>query len=312
MKQRDIVDLLMLAALWGGSFLFIRVSVASFGPFPLMLMRTAIGALVLLPFLLRGERLRELRANAGRIALIGVTNSALPFVLYGYAMLRLSAGYSSILNATVPFWSALVAFAWMGERISRLRVIGLVVGFAGVLVLVWGRLGFAGEGLGMPIVAVLGATLSYGIASVATKKYLAQVDSMTGAGGSLVFAAAALLPFAALAWPTDSPGALAWLSAVLLGVFCTGFAYVVFFRLIERIGSVGAVTVTFLVPAFAMLWGALLLDEEVTVRMLAGAAIILVGTSLTTGLLAGRTANPAAALRLLRRTRAARADSPPE
>ncbi|MCD6681739.1 MAG: DMT family transporter [Burkholderiaceae bacterium] len=312
MKQRDIVDLLMLAALWGGSFLFIRVSVASFGPFPLMLMRTAIGALVLLPFLLRGERLRELRANAGRIALIGVTNSALPFVLYGYAMLRLSAGYSSILNATVPFWSALVAFAWMGERISRLRVIGLVVGFAGVLVLVWGRLGFAGEGLGIPIVAVLGATLSYGIASVATKKYLAQVDSMTGAGGSLVFAAAALLPFAALAWPADSPGALAWLSAVLLGVFCTGFAYVVFFRLIERIGSVGAVTVTFLVPAFAMLWGALLLDEEVTARMLAGGAIILIGTSLTTGLLAGRAASPAAALRSLRRTRAARADSPPD
>jgi len=311
-RQRDVVDLLMLAALWGGSFLFIRVAVASFGPFPLMLMRTAIGALVLLPFLLRGERLVELRANAGRIALIGLVNSALPFVLYGYAMLRLSAGYSSILNATVPFWSALVAFAWMGERMSRPRVIGLVVGFAGVLVLVWGRLGFAGEGLGVPIVAVLGATLSYGIASVATKKYLPQVDSMTGAGGSLVFAAAALLPFAVLAWPANSPGALAWLSAVLLGVFCTGFAYVVFFRLIERIGSVGAVTVTFLVPAFAMLWGALLLDEAVTARMIAGAAIILVGTSLTTGLLGGRTANPAAALRSLRRTRAARADSPPD
>ncbi len=309
MRRRDVVDLLMLAALWGGSFLFIRVAVVSFGPFPLMLMRTAIGALVLLPFLLRGARLAELRANAGRIALIGVVNSALPFVLYGYAMLRLSAGYSSILNATVPFWSALVAFAWMGERMSRLRVVGLVVGFAGVLVLVWGHLGFGDEGLGVPILAVLGATMSYGIASVATKKYLSKVDAMTAAGGSLVFAAAALLPFAALAWPTDSPGAVAWLSAVLLGVFCTGFAYVVFFRLIDRIGSVGAVTVTFLVPAFAMLWGALLLDEAITARMIAGAAIILVGTSLTTGLLA---AGPAAALRSLRRTGAAREGSPPD
>lgn len=309
MRRRDAVDLLMLAALWGGSFLFIRVAVPSFGPFPLMLMRTGIGALVLLPFLLRGPRLAELRANAGRIALIGLVNSALPFVLYGYAMMRLSAGYSSILNATAPFWSALVAFAWAGERMSRPRVIGLVIGFAGVLVLVRGRLDFGGEGLGVPILAVLGATLSYGVASVATKKYLSNVDSMTGAGGSLVFAATALLPFAALAWPAVAPDAVAWLSAVLLGVFCTGFAYVVFFRLIERIGSVGAVTVTFLVPAFAMLWGALLLDEAVTARMIAGAAIILVGTSLTTGLLGpGR----AAALHSLRRTGAAREGSPPD
>jgi len=311
LRQRDVVDLLMLAALWGGSFLFIRVAVPSFGSFPLMLMRTAIGALVLLPFLLRGKRLAELRANAARIALIGLVNSALPFVLYGYAMMRLSAGYSSILNATVPFWSAIVAFAWMGERMSRLRVFGLVVGFGGVLVLVWGHLGFGDEGLGLPILAVFGATLSYGIASVATKKYLSQVDSMTGAGGSLVFAAAALLPVAAWAWPQQSPGALAWLSAVLLGVFCTGFAYVVFFRLIERIGSVGAVTVTFLVPAFAMLWGALLLGETVTARMIAGTAIILVGTSLTTGLLGARAATPAGARRSLRRRRAARGDSPP-
>ncbi len=312
MRQRDAVDLLMLAALWGGSFLFIRVAVVSFGSFPLMLMRTGIGALVLLPFLLRGQRLAELRANAGRIALIGLVNAALPFVLYGYAMARLSAGYSSILNATVPFWSAIVAFAWMGERMSRLRICGLVVGFAGVLVLVWGHLDFGDDGLGMPILAVFGATLSYGIASVATKKYLSHVDAMTGAGGSLVFAAAALLPFAVFAWPAQSPGALAWWSAVLLGVFCTGFAYVVFFRLIERIGSVGAVTVTFLVPAFAMLWGALLLDEAVTVRMIVGTAIILVGTSLTTGLIGARVRASAQARDSLRRSRAARAGSPPD
>lgn len=309
MKRRDVVDLLMLAALWGGSFLFIRVSVPSFGAFPLMLVRTAIGGLVLLPFLLRAGNLVELRANAGRIAFVGLVGSALPFVLYGYAMLRLSAGYSSILNATVPFWSALVAFAWLGERMSRPRVLGLVIGFSGVLVLVWGRLEFGGEGVGLPIVAIFGATLSYGIASVATKRYLSDIDSMTGAGGSLVFAAAMLLPFAALSWPAASPGAMAWISALLLGVFCTGFAYVVFFRLIERIGSVGAVTVTFLVPAFAMLWGALLLGEAITPRMIVGAAIILVGTALTAGLLGARAATPAAVVRSSRGTRATPADS---
>lgn len=312
LKQRDVVDLLTLAALWGGSFLFIRVAVAPFGAFPLMLMRTVIGALVLLPFLLRGQRLADLRANAGRIAIIGVVNSALPFVLYGYAMTRLSAGYSSILNATVPFWGALVAFAWMGERMNRPRVLGMVVGFAGVLVLVWGHLGFGDEGLGLPILAVLGATLAYAVASVATKKHLSHIDSMTSAAGSLVFAAAALLPFAAFTWPGEAPGVIAWLSAVLLGVLCTGLAYVVFFRLIERIGSVGAVTATFLVPAFAMLWGALLLDEEITARMIAGTAIILVGTALTTGLVGARAATPTGARRSSRRTGAAPADSPPD
>jgi len=312
LKRRDLVDLLMLAALWGGSFLFIRVAVAPFGAFPLMFLRTAIGALVLLPLLLR-TRLRDgLRGHVGHIALVGVLNSALPFVLYGYAMLRLSAGYSSILNATVPFWSALVAFVWLGQRLSRLRVLGLLVGFAGVLVLVWGRLRLGDEGVGLSIAAIFGATLSYGIASVATKRYLSDVDAMLGAGGSLLFAALILSPFAAFTWPEHSPGASAWLSAVLLGVFCTGFAYVVFFRLIERIGSVGAVTVTFLVPAFGMLWGALLLGESITVAMIAGTAIILVGTALTTGLIGERKATSTGAARSPRRTRAAPADSPPD
>lgn len=290
MRRSDVVDLLLLAALWGGSFLFIRVAVPQFGAFPLMLMRTGIGALVLLPFLLRAARWSELRANAGRIAWIGLVNSALPFVLYGYAMLRLSAGFSSILNATVPFWSALVAYAWIGERLSPIRVGGLVIGFAGVLVLVWGRLHFGDDGLGLPILAVLGATLSYGIASVATKKYLSQVAAMTGAGGSQVFAAFMLLPFAVLEWPERSPDAVAWISAVLLGVFCTGFAYVLFFRLIDRVGSTRAVTVTFLIPVFAMFWGALLLDEAITARMIVGTITILGGTALTTGLLGPRSA----------------------
>lgn len=312
MRRRDAADLLMLAALWGGSFLFIRVAVTSFGTFPLMFLRTGIGALVLLPMMLHAGALSGLRANAGRIALLGLINSALPFVLYGYAMLRLSAGYTSILNATVPFWSALVAFAWLGERLSRPRVLGLVVGFAGVLVLVWGRLRFGDDGLGLPIVAVFGATLSYGIGSVAAKRYLSQVDVMIGAGGSLFFAALMLLPFAAFSWPAQSPDATAWLAAVLLGVFCTGFGYVVFFRLIERIGSVGAVTVTFLVPAFGMLWGALLLDESITLRMIAGTAIILAGTLLTTGLYDMRRVAPTDVARSQRRERSARADPSPD
>lgn len=284
MRRADAGVLLLLAALWGGSFLFMRVAVPQFGPFALMALRTGIGALVLIPLVVRSGGVVELRAHAGAIAWVGLLSSALPFVLYGYAMLQLSAGFASILNATVPFWGALVAYAWAGERLGRYRVLGLAIGFAGVLVLVWGRLGFGGEGLGWPILAVLFATMSYGIASVATRKYLGSVSASTNAGGSLLFAALMLLPLAVLDWPREQPDSRAWLAALLLGVLCTGFAYVLFFRLIARIGSTGAIAVTFLVPAFAMFWGVLLLDETVTMRMLMGTATIFAGTALTTGL----------------------------
>lgn len=275
----------MLAALWGGSFLFMRVAAPQFGAFALMFLRSGIGALVLMPFVVRGRGAAELRAHAWPIAWNGLLNSALPFTLYGYALVHLSAGFSSILNAAVPFWGALVAFFWIGERLNRFRVLGLVVGFIGVVVLVWGRLGFSGDGLGLPIAAVVAATASYGVSSVAAKKYLGGISALTGAGGSQLFSALALLPLAVVAWPERPPDAVAWISTLLLGVLCTGVAFVLFFRLIDRVGSTRALTVTFLVPVFAMLWGALLLEESITPRMILAAATILVGTALTTGVL---------------------------
>lgn len=285
MRRRDLADLLLLAALWGASFLFMRVAAPQFGAFPLMSLRTGIGAAVLLPFVLRSDGAAELRANARRIAWIGLVNSALPFVMFGYAMQYLSAGFTSILNATTPFWGAIFAYLWLGERLGRLRVVGLAIGFGGVLVLVWGRDGIGGNGSLLPILATLVATASYGFAAVATKKQLGAVGARTGAAGSQLFAALMLLPFAIATWPATPPDRWAWLSAVLIGVLCTGLAYVLFFRLIARVGSSRAIAVTFLIPVFGMLWGAVFLGEAITGSMLAGAATILFGTALTTGLL---------------------------
>lgn len=284
MRRRDVADLLLLAALWGASFLFIRVAAPQFGPFPLMALRTGIGALVLLPFVVRADGASELRAHAWTVAWVGLLNAALPFVLFGYAMLELDAGFSSILNATVPIWGALVAFAWLGERLGALRIAGLCLGFAGVLVLVWDRIASPAGGAALPVLAALVATLSYAVAAAATRKRLDGVSALTGAAGSQLFAASMLAPFAIVSWPAGPVDAHGWLSAVLLGVICTGLAYVLFFRLIARIGSTRAVTVTFLVPAFGMVWGALFLDESITPRMLTGTATILAGTALTTGL----------------------------
>lgn len=284
MRARDVADLLLLAALWGASFLFMRVAAPQFGPFPLMAWRTGIGALALLPLLFLAGGARELVRAAPRIALVGLVNSALPFVLFGYAMLHLSAGFASVLNAVAPFWSAIVAFLWFGERLGAFRIAGLVVGFSGVLILVWGRAGFGEGGTGLPILAALAATLSYGIAANYTRRYLGGVTALTNAAGSQVFAALFLAPLAWLYWPTRMPDMQAWLNVVLLGVLSTGLAYVLFFRLIARVGPNRAIAVTFLIPVFGMLWGALFLRESVDLRMVAGAAVILAGTALTTGL----------------------------
>ncbi len=297
MTRRDLADMLLLAALWGGSFLFMRIAAPQFGAFALMALRTGIGAAVLLPFALRGGRSAELRANAGRIAWIGLLNSALPFVMLGYAMQHLEAGFASILNATTPFWGAIVAYLWLGERLGRPGVFGLLTGFAGVLVLVGGRDGLVAGGAIAAILASLVATASYGVAATATRKRLGHVSALVGAAGSQSFAALALLPCALAWWPATPPDALAWLSVALLGILCTGLAYLLFFRLIARIGSSRTITVTFLVPVFGMLWGSLFLGETISASMLAGAAAILAGTALTTGLLApgGRAAATPAA-----------------
>lgn len=285
MRRRDLADLVLLAALWGASFMFMRVAAPQFGAFPLMSLRTGIAAAVLLPFALRGAGAAELRANAAPIAWIGLVNSALPFALLGYAMQSLSAGFTAILNATSPFWGAIVAFLWIGERLGRLRVAGLLIGFAGVLVLVLSRHGVVAGESPWPLLAALLATALYGFSAVAARKHLADVGPLTGAAGSQLFATMMLLPFAIIRWPQTPPDARAWTSTVLLGVFATGLGYVLFFRLIARVGASRAIAVTFLIPVFGMFWGALFLGEAITAGMLLGTATILFGTALTTGVL---------------------------
>ena len=139
MKARDLTDLLLLAALWGASFLFMRIAVPQFGPVPLVAVRVAIAALALLPLLARRNELRQLRTHAPRLALLGALNSALPFVLLSYATLTVTAGFAAILNATTPLWTAVLGWLWLRTRITRAQWLGLALGLLGVTVLVWGK-----------------------------------------------------------------------------------------------------------------------------------------------------------------------------
>ncbi|NDY90945.1 DMT family transporter [Ideonella livida] len=284
MKTPDLAEMLLLAALWGASFLFMRVAAPHFGPLALMEVRVLIAAGLLLVWLaLRGE-LAALWRHKGLLLLLGTINSALPFVLLGYATLSLTAGLAAILNATVPLWGALVAWAWLGDRPSRWRLLGLGLGFAGVLALVWGRVALQPGGAGLAVVAALTATLSYGVAASYTKRHASQVAPLVLATGSQLGAALVLAPLALWRWPAQAVPAQAWVSAAALGVLCTALAYVLFFRLVARLGPARSITVTYLIPAFAVLWGAVFLHEPLTLHMALGAAVILAGVTLSTGL----------------------------
>ena len=294
LEKRDVLDLLLLGALWGGSFLFMRLGAAEFGPVALVFLRVAGAAAMLLPILLlRGEG-AALRQHWRNIAVVGVINSALPFALYTMAALVLSTALMSVFNATTPIWGALVAWVWLGDRLNASRMLGLAVGVAGVIFLAWGKADFKpgehGVSPALAMAACLLATMLYGIAANFLRKRLAGVPPMAVAAGSQVSAALVLLLPALWTWPAQTPGAMAWLSAALLALACTGLAYVLYFRLIAHAGATNAVAVTFLIPGFAMLWGWLLLREEPTAAMLTGCAIVLFGTALSTGLL--RLPNP--------------------
>jgi drug/metabolite transporter (DMT)-like permease len=284
-KTRDLIDLLVLGAIWGASFLFMRVAAPEFGAIPLIAARVGIGTMFLVLVLARRGGLPHLYRNVTHLTLLGAINTAIPFSLFAYAVLFVTAGFASVLNSTAPLFGALVAFIWLRDRPAPARIAGLIVGFAGVLVLVWGRVSVRGDGGGTAVLAGLSAAVLYGISANYTKKKMSHIDPLVIATGSLIAATVLLLPLAWLYWPAVPPGRVSWVSTVLLGVICTGIAYIMYFRLLSRIGPAKTLAVTYLIPAFGVLWGRMLLDEPITASMIVGCAIILVGTTLATGVL---------------------------
>src|ERR1700761_9508791 len=293
MTPANIFQLLILAALWGASFLFIRVGVTDFGVAPLMALRVGIGALFLLIVLVARRPLREsatiLRTKAFPLLMVGILNSAAPFCLFAYAELTLSAGVTSVINASTPLWGALVGFLWLRDRLSALRTLGLMIGFLGVLMLVWDQIAAPDGTSATPLStalaagAALGATLLYGIAANYTKRHLTGVDALTVATGTMTGATVVLLPLAVIYWPAAPISLNAWGAVIALGVACTGIAYMLYFHLLAAIGPAKTITVTFVIPIFGILWGALFLGESVSPGMLEGCVVILIGTALATG-----------------------------
>ncbi|WP_295642050.1 DMT family transporter [uncultured Methylibium sp.] len=294
MKSRDLAELLALAALWGASFLFMRLGAGEFGPVALAGLRVVGATLFLLPLLVARGQWAALRANGRAIFAVGIANSALPFLAYSYAALSITAGLSSIFNAGTPLWGALIAWLWLRDRPTSWRALGLAIGFGGVLWLAWDKASFkpGADGLssGWAVVACLAATLLYGWSANFTKRHLAGVPPLAVATGSQLSAAVVLLLPMLWWWPAQTPSTTAWVAVALLAVACTGVAYVLYFRLIAHVGPAKAISVTFLIPVFAVVWGWMFLGEGLTLAMLLGCAVILLGTALATGLLKPRQA----------------------
>jgi drug/metabolite transporter (DMT)-like permease len=269
-----------------------RVAVPAFGPFALGFLRVFGAALLLVPLLAARGDLAALGRHWRPIAIVGFFNSALPFLGFAYAALTLNAGVSAIFNSATPLFAAIVAWLWLGDRLTPLRVAGLAIGFAGVLWIGWDRADFGPGESAFAIGACLVATMSYGIGPSLTKRHRGGVPPLAVAAGSQVAAAVFLAVPAALAWPAVQPSAPAWLMMALLAFLGTGLAYILYFRLIANAGPANAVAVTYLIPIFAVVWGGIFLGETLTPTLVAGCLVIFIGTALATGVIASRQAGP--------------------
>jgi drug/metabolite transporter (DMT)-like permease len=264
------VEILVLGAIWGAAFMFMRIAVPHFGPYALVEVRLVLGAFFLLPFLWKDRHLFT-ASVWWRATLVGSLNAALPMLLFAWAAQRSPAGVGAICNSTTAMFAALVAVFFFGERLQGRRVAGLILGFLGVVVLASGKTG--GDRILLPaIVATLGAAC-YGIGINLARRYLPDLPPYAVACANLVAATALCTPFALGSWPAAPVPTTAWVAAVGLGIICTGVGFVMYYRLLYRIGASRAATVSYLIPLFGVFWGWLLLEEPLTATMAAACAL---------------------------------------
>jgi len=284
MNTKQIGALLLLSALWGGSFLFMRIAAPVLGPVLLIELRVLIAGVALLVYMLVTRSAFDLRARWKHYLVIGIINSAIPFTLIATAELYLTAGLAATLNATSPLFGAVVAAIWINEALTKKKVIGLALGLLGVSILVgWSPFPFSLT-LAISVAASLAAAACYGIGGVYTKVYMQGASSKAVATCSQLGAALVLLPLMFVAPSRHAPTPIVLLAVIALALLCTAVAYLLYFWLIEHAGPTRALTVTFLAPIFGVLWGTVLLSEPLSLSTFIGFGIILLGTGFVTGI----------------------------
>ena len=282
MSVASVLRLVLLAAIWGGSFLFMRLTASSLGPAMLIEGRVFAAALFLLLISLYLGRTLLFTSHLKHFFIIGALNTAFPFLMFAYAAQTLNASTLAILNSTAPLFGAVIASLWQKEPLKLKAGLGLLVGILGVSVLVGQQLMALGEDGLLAILACLFAAFMYGVSANYTKvaPVVAPFENAHGSLWAAVIIVLPLLPFMPIRDPITLPISL---SVLALGIACTGLAYLLYFRLVKDDGPASALSVTFLVPLFGILWGRLFLGEAIGLNTLLGALLVITGTILVTG-----------------------------
>jgi drug/metabolite transporter (DMT)-like permease len=284
MSIKHLLELVLLAALWGGSFLFMRIAAPVLGPIWLIEIRVLIAGLALLPWVWRLRLWPQIQPHWLPLAIVGAINIAIPYSLFAFSAVMLPAGFTSILNAMTPLFGALLDVLWFHDRLTLRWALGLLMGFCGVLILVGWQTVVLTPAVGLAIAAGLSAAMLYAIATRYIKQRLSMVPPVGLAAGSLLSAALWLVPLLPLSGPTAKPDLSVVVSVVLLSLLSTSLATILYLRLITAIGPAKVLTVTYLIPLFAIGWGAIILGEQATLPMIYGCGLILCGTLTANGL----------------------------
>jgi drug/metabolite transporter (DMT)-like permease len=280
MTLQSTLLLLALSAIWGSSFIFMRHLAPILGPVLTADMRVLIAGIALAAFFAAIRFKPGWRKNWKHFLVLGMVNSGIPFLLYSFAALYLPGSLEAILNSTAPLFGALFSALWLAERLTLRKLAGLVLGIAGV-VLVSSMDTFERTPMGfLAVAACLLAPACYALAGIYVKKRASAVKPMAIAGGSQLAAGLVLLPLVFIFPPTQPVTLQVGALTAAFALFCSALAYLIYYRLIADVGPTRALTVTFLIPIFAMAWGALFLAETITVARVVGAVVILGGTAL--------------------------------
>ena len=294
MSVHSLLRLLLLGAIWGGSYVFMRIAVPAFGPLTTTFLRVCIAALGM-AVIVRTVVSTEQRGFDGKLPaamMVGAINSGLPFLLFAFAAKSLPAGYSAILNATAPLMGAVIGSALFGERMTAWKAGGVLLGLIGVAVLTQAGPVDSTPSVWIAVGGCLVGAACYGLAVFLARRWIHDrggLDSNVVAFGSQLGAVVFLTPFMAVAAglaPTAKTALTleAWMSVLALGLICTCLAYVLYFRLINDIGPMRSLTVAFLIPVFGVFWGWLALDENVSWAHLIGGGLVGVAVWLVLGL----------------------------
>lgn len=275
MKPKHFLLLILLAAIWGSSYLFLRLATPAMGISLTMASRIVLGALVMIAVFTYTKKLPDYKLFWKQYIILGILNIVLPFTFITYSITNLNASIGAILNATTPLFTIIVSSIWQKEQLNYKKIAGIIVGLLGLTILVgWMPLDLT-PGVVLAIVLSLSASLSYAVGAVYTRKYLKQAEPLKTATGMMSAAAVLVMPLLVSSPVTTFPGFEIAAAVFVLGVLCTALGYSLYFKLLSNVGATNASVVTMMVPVFSLLWGLLFLHEPVTPAVILGLLFII-------------------------------------